>query len=332
MKSLLIIASLFICSYSSAQNDSLEKHGHVKMILVFDVSGSSDEKRTIIIKDALITALEASHFESVDLAILGSSVTTTRDSFSFYGQELMAMNFVGFPKESVIEQQIYLDEVLSIEAKLEIMESRKPISLHTPNYRESVDSTLIEISQFVMQRENLRPVFRRARAEEMFFAPVVVSLLNDKDFLKTEEGKLADLLVVLYVADSKDQSGSWVTTSSWSRGKQKMKRVAFSSFGGNAWNGISPNQYLAILEDLMGGDIKKVFMGGVFRASDLPAEEGNRCMGEGHHNMQGSDFEYLINKTANNEAIISACESEENFNQSFARLFEIIKERVDNMQ
>ena len=318
--------------------------GHVSIILVFDVSASMDKEIVWVaevIEDAL-NVLTTTYFKTPwKLAILGSNVATisslsigeTKIDESLLGKTItshspvLAMNFVGFPEEAILEKQ-HRNEPIDDTMKQYIREQDAPITNKTPNYVQKIKDSLLEVLNW---GDLDRSVFRKAGSEEMFYAPVIVSLKRDPSFI-TPGGHLA----VFYFSDVEDQSGPKEINndnlySGTSYDPTYPPNYGGATYGGNAWSGITPDQYLNELQGMVGNDISKIFMGGGFSAADLESHGPQICRGENNFVVQGSTFEKLILATAKTqEAIISNCASQQEFQALFIKLFELLSSRIDS--
>ena len=302
----------------------------VKIVLISDVSGSVvggiGNEDNMMISDALIMALKNSlNRYDWELGVLGSSiasskVSTTVVQFPSWNKttyvnsiSITAMSFVGFPEDSILEfQSVNVNPGSINQAIIEsIRMHEKPISSQNPRYEQLIRSTFEEIDGWMDDKLHSMH-FGHASSDEMFNAPVVVSLSNNPDFL---DG--AELLVILYLlTDSEDMSSD-------SGGRNRA-----------AWQGITKEEYLTFLVDLMGGDINRIFMAGAFTDPDLRTPDYHyktHCVSELDFTVTGSSYEYLINSTTqkSDKAIISLCDSQEGIQQSFVNLFERIAKRMD---
>ena len=360
MRSLCLLVSLFVFFLNSCGNEKLAYHheisqqkhisksysvstlvrGHASIILVFDVSGSMGKEIEWVsnaIEEAL-TILTSAYFKTPwKLAILGSSVATARSTnnenynmdkdilgttVSYYSP-VVAMNFVGFPEEAIMEQQssVYNSrKKLDDKTKQKIRKEEAPITNETPNHIEKIKEALWEVRNWGSLK---RYLFSKAYSEELFYAPVIVSLKRDPSFIEPG-GHVA----IFYFGDVEDQSHAWGEGTSIGFDSTIVTKGTIS-YGGNGWTGITHDEYLNELLGMVNNNISKIFMGGGFSALDLQAEGETRCRGEGNFLIQGSTFEELINKTAKTpEAIISNCSPREEFQALFVKLFELLAHRI----
>ena len=174
----------------------------VKIVLVSDVSGSSVlSNKNNVVRDALITALKETSLNKYDweLGMLGSSISLGKTSIidlSWNKTTLtislagIAMNFVGFPEDAILEFQTFNKDPDSITQAIRssIREDEKAISSQDPNYEQRIKDTFKEIESWDDQRSKSK-VFRHAHSHETFNAPVIVALSNNPDFLNRAEGK-----------------------------------------------------------------------------------------------------------------------------------------------
>ena len=328
--------------------------GNVNIVLVFDVSGSMyDEIKLVLesVEEALDSLTTVYYKIPWQLGVLGANVATTTSStlettYSIGGSDILmrkdvvAMNFRGFPEDSILELQNRRENVgtiLDTEIKNQIRKEQAPISYQTPHYGEEIKKVLNEVLNVVRgTMEIRRPLFRSASSDEMSFAPVAVALRHNPTFMRSPD----DHLAIFYFTDVKEQSHSWETEVRESHDpndilndpKQIQNRPAVKkivSFGGDAWNGMTSEEYHEELLMHVNGKKEKIFMGGGFTAEDLKITE-QKCTSEGGFKITGSRYEDLIMRTAKTQkAIISNCTSTESFKQLFIQLFDQLVRKIE---